>query len=281
MDSNSNKKLAFSELFMSQRRKVFSGFSLGVGASLLFLTLLFLTSSLKVPKVQVLLHGSGYSPPNSSFSSWLFPFSTYPFSSSSSITNASTSSLQRVEQQQQQRFPQKTNHSENGTLFTEKENLSDPINGVLKNLTLLGETENRRIAANTSFSDESNMVVETHKTVEGELHSDNNSTVVGKLEGDLVEKKNNVTVIGHDDSQVGLDGKCDIFVGNWVRDDSKPYYPLGSCPYIDRDFDCHLNGRPDSNYVKWKWQPNDCDIPRYDYCFPLTAEKYLSCRIGK
>ena len=40
-------------------------------------------------------------------------------------------------------------------------------------------------------------------------------------------------------------GSCDIFDGRWVRDDSKPYYPPGSCPYIDRDFDCQLNGRPD------------------------------------
>jgi hypothetical protein len=57
--------------------------------------------------------------------------------------------------------------------------------------------------------------------------------------------------------------KCNIFDGNWVKDDSKPYYPLGSCPFVDRDFDCHLNGRPDSDYVKWKWKPNGCDIPRY------------------
>jgi len=63
-----------------------------------------------------------------------------------------------------------------------------------------------------------------------------------------------------------FDEKCDIFDGNWVRDDSKPYYELGSCPFVDRDFDCHLNGRPDSDYVKWKWKPNGCDIPRYVLC---------------
>lgn len=55
---------------------------------------------------------------------------------------------------------------------------------------------------------------------------------------------------------------CNIFNGRWVRDDTKPYYPPGSCPYIDRDFDCHLNQRPDDGYVKWRWQPYGCDIPR-------------------
>ncbi|CAN1816611.1 Protein trichome birefringence-like 2 [Linum perenne] len=59
---------------------------------------------------------------------------------------------------------------------------------------------------------------------------------------------------------------CDIFDGRWERDESKPYYPAGSCPHIDRDFDCHANGRPDSGFVKWRWQPNRCDVPRYcDY----------------
>ncbi|KVH97797.1 PC-Esterase [Cynara cardunculus var. scolymus] len=60
-------------------------------------------------------------------------------------------------------------------------------------------------------------------------------------------------------------GECDIFNGRWVRDDTKPYYPAGSCPYVDRDFDCHLNKRPDDEYVKWKWQPFECEIPREDY----------------
>lgn len=57
---------------------------------------------------------------------------------------------------------------------------------------------------------------------------------------------------------------CDIYDGRWVKDESKPYYPPGSCPYIDRDFECRLNGRPDSEYMKWRWQPNGCDIPRFN-----------------
>nr|XP_043608624.1 protein trichome birefringence-like 2 [Erigeron canadensis] len=56
--------------------------------------------------------------------------------------------------------------------------------------------------------------------------------------------------------------ECDIFDGRWVRDDTKPYYPAGLCPYIDKDFNCHLNRRPDDMYVKWRWQPFGCEIPR-------------------
>lgn len=55
---------------------------------------------------------------------------------------------------------------------------------------------------------------------------------------------------------------CDMFYGNWVRDDSYPLYPAGSCPHVDESFNCHLNGRPDKAYERLRWQPSGCRIPR-------------------
>ncbi|XP_062233344.1 protein trichome birefringence-like [Phragmites australis] len=55
---------------------------------------------------------------------------------------------------------------------------------------------------------------------------------------------------------------CDMFHGSWVRDDSYPLYPEGSCPHIDEPFDCYLNGRRDLAYQKLRWQPSGCSIPR-------------------
>nr|DAD30034.1 TPA_asm: hypothetical protein HUJ06_031502 [Nelumbo nucifera] len=55
---------------------------------------------------------------------------------------------------------------------------------------------------------------------------------------------------------------CNIFDGRWVRDDSYPLYPPGSCPHIDESFNCFLNSRPDGDYQKLRWQPNGCNIPR-------------------
>ncbi|KAK3159237.1 hypothetical protein QOZ80_2AG0147660 [Eleusine coracana subsp. coracana] len=55
---------------------------------------------------------------------------------------------------------------------------------------------------------------------------------------------------------------CDMFYGNWVRDNSYPLYPAGSCPHIDESFDCHRNGRPDNAYQRLRWQPSGCRIPR-------------------
>ncbi|KAM0883860.1 hypothetical protein ACQ4PT_031355 [Festuca glaucescens] len=57
-------------------------------------------------------------------------------------------------------------------------------------------------------------------------------------------------------------GRCDMFYGNWVRDDSYPLYPQGSCPHVDESFNCYLNGRLDKDYQRLRWQPSGCSIPR-------------------
>ncbi|KAF8387793.1 hypothetical protein HHK36_026449 [Tetracentron sinense] len=57
---------------------------------------------------------------------------------------------------------------------------------------------------------------------------------------------------------------CDVFNGHWVIDNSDPVYQPGSCPYIDDAFNCFKNGRQDSDYLRLRWQPNGCRIPRFD-----------------
>ena len=55
---------------------------------------------------------------------------------------------------------------------------------------------------------------------------------------------------------------CDVTKGKWVYDDSYPLYSTFTCPFIDEGFDCEGNGRLDKDYMKWRWKPHDCDIPR-------------------
>lgn len=57
---------------------------------------------------------------------------------------------------------------------------------------------------------------------------------------------------------------CDLFDGEWVRDDSYPLYKPGSCSLIDEQFNCIINGRPDKDYQKYKWKPKSCTLPRYE-----------------
>ncbi|CAJ1931408.1 unnamed protein product [Sphenostylis stenocarpa] len=240
---DSTKRLAFSEPFMSQWRKVISGFSLCIGVSLLFLTVLLLNNtSPTVPKVQVFLQGSDS---NSSFS-WRFPFSPR-------YSKGSTSSLHRAEVNLPSEGLEKKSLLGNLTGNQKKANLHD------------GHEEHGHCCAlkNVTESGKENGHVENLSCNGG----------VGKCEEGLV-KENNDSVV----SVGNLFGECDIFDGKWVRDESKPYYPLGSCPLIDRNFDCHLNGRPDSEYVKWKWQPNGCEIPSLnatDFLEKLRGQKLV------
>ncbi|GAA0184953.1 hypothetical protein LIER_32241 [Lithospermum erythrorhizon] len=58
--------------------------------------------------------------------------------------------------------------------------------------------------------------------------------------------------------------KCDIFSGDWVWDENYPLYESRNCRFLDEGFRCSENGRPDLFYTKWRWQPKDCNLPRFD-----------------
>ncbi|KAK6232310.1 Trichome birefringence-like [Theobroma cacao] len=55
---------------------------------------------------------------------------------------------------------------------------------------------------------------------------------------------------------------CDLFDGEWVKDNSYPLYKPGSCSFIDGQFSCVPNGRPDRDFQKLKWKPKGCTLPR-------------------
>nr|GLL40339.1 protein trichome birefringence-like 33 [Ipomoea trifida] len=72
---------------------------------------------------------------------------------------------------------------------------------------------------------------------------------------------------------VGRSAKgCDIFSGQWVRDEeSRPFYEESECPYILPQQTCLAHGRPDKDYLYWKWQPNSCSLPSFNASLMLEA----------
>ncbi|KAF3329660.1 protein trichome birefringence-like 5 [Carex littledalei] len=74
--------------------------------------------------------------------------------------------------------------------------------------------------------------------------------------------------------------KCNIYEGRWVRDETNrtPLYPPKSCPYVDEAFACMENGRPDDDFLKWRWEPFDCALPRLnatDFLVRLRGKRLL------
>nr|CAD1841920.1 unnamed protein product [Ananas comosus var. bracteatus] len=60
-------------------------------------------------------------------------------------------------------------------------------------------------------------------------------------------------------------GECNAMNGKWVFNrDKELLYTEQSCPYLDKQVACMRNGRPDSDYLYWEWQLDDCILPRFN-----------------
>ncbi|KAG0553844.1 hypothetical protein KC19_12G043400 [Ceratodon purpureus] len=74
-------------------------------------------------------------------------------------------------------------------------------------------------------------------------------------------------------------GVCDLAKGSWVPDSRPPQYTNATCPFIQKHQDCIRNGRPDTGYLHWKWQPEHCELPRIDAKAFLNAMRNKSMYI--
>ncbi|KAL1548110.1 protein trichome birefringence-like 34 [Salvia divinorum] len=57
---------------------------------------------------------------------------------------------------------------------------------------------------------------------------------------------------------------CDLYFGKWIYDTSYPLYTEENCSLIGDTFTCAKYGRKDSKYKNWRWQPHQCDLPRFN-----------------
>ncbi|KAJ8493748.1 hypothetical protein OPV22_015469 [Ensete ventricosum] len=61
------------------------------------------------------------------------------------------------------------------------------------------------------------------------------------------------------------DTACDYTFGRWVWDEGRRLDAYTEdCPFLDPGFQCRRNGRNDSSYLYWRWQPHGCDLPRFN-----------------
>ncbi|KAL5582010.1 hypothetical protein UlMin_014452 [Ulmus minor] len=74
---------------------------------------------------------------------------------------------------------------------------------------------------------------------------------------------------------VDLGKKCNLFNGTWVPFPNEPYYNNETCGWIIDQQNCLKFGRPDLEFLKWRWKPYDCDLPFFD------AAQFLELVKGK
>ncbi|KAJ4960838.1 hypothetical protein NE237_020748 [Protea cynaroides] len=331
------KKLLKKITFSDSKGKVVSGFSLGIGASLIILAVVFLNDPFKVSVFNPVFQGFHGLTGNSSPFSWSFSFSNTANYSSGLVENQTTTQENLSEKSKhvvteetaqthgedkaKHAIAEETSqiHQEN---YTERpknvvigEDHVENFSGENKNKSLI--SKDGRLAEKTcqwNFSGEGGNASANISSIEkgnvgkkcgGKLtvdkkfpgksagkdtgahdcenrvtDSSNKQNVSNREEvGDLGtnERASETTHEGHlskkDNESSSIDFRkvesldsdsvnCDIFNGRWVRDEGMPYYPAGSCPHIDQDFNCHLNGRPDDDFLGWRWKPNGCDVPR-------------------
>ncbi|KAH6825021.1 hypothetical protein C2S53_000673 [Perilla frutescens var. hirtella] len=58
--------------------------------------------------------------------------------------------------------------------------------------------------------------------------------------------------------------KCNLFIGEWVAYKAEPLYTNSSCSFIEDHQNCMKNGRPDTDYLYWRWNPQGCELGQPD-----------------
>ncbi|MCO5601286.1 hypothetical protein L7F22_055405 [Adiantum nelumboides] len=70
-------------------------------------------------------------------------------------------------------------------------------------------------------------------------------------------------------------GGCDIWRGDWIPHPDGPAYTNATCTYIQENQNCIKLGRPDLDFLYWRWKPDHCELPLFD------AEAFLNIVSGK
>lgn len=72
-----------------------------------------------------------------------------------------------------------------------------------------------------------------------------------------------------------LKNQCNLFSGDWVPYAEGPYYTNATNCEMDDRQNCMKFGRPDTEFLKWRWKPYECELPLFD------ATEFLELMRGK
>ncbi|KAL6508745.1 hypothetical protein OROHE_021304 [Orobanche hederae] len=111
-------------------------------------------------------------------------------------------------------------------------------------------------APNASEKDEKES--EAAKTIETEIQKNEVNTDNPKaLEADTTKSSEIET------KETQPKENCDLFTGEWVPNPGAPYY-TNSCYGIQDHQNCMGYQRPDTDFMRYRWQPDGCELPIFD-----------------
>ncbi|KAF5199667.1 trichome birefringence [Thalictrum thalictroides] len=111
---------------------------------------------------------------------------------------------------------------------------------------------NSRITYNGEHSSNTSATKTTSKDNATDTYTINNSSMSYVVEEDQMQSSQ-------------IQKKCDIYDGRWIHNPKgRPLFEASQCPFLGSQVTCKRNGRPDFEYEKWRWEANDCEIPRFN-----------------
>lgn len=80
----------------------------------------------------------------------------------------------------------------------------------------------------------------------------------------LSQQPSSLEHVEHSKKVTMNNNNCDIFTGEWVPNPEAPYYKNTTCWAIHEHQNCMKYGRPDTEFMKWRWKPDECELPIFN-----------------